>query len=169
MTLITEYYRAQNAALHATGRFGGSGFKHAVAVRDFADSLGAVSILDYGCGGSTLAASLQDRDVRQYDPAIPQFAALPEPVDLVVCTDVLEHVEPDCLDAVLAHLVSLSRLGLYLSIATRLDGKKTLPDGRNPHLLVRSADWWIDRIEALMNVECGVGDGKNVKMYCTPC
>lgn len=169
MTLITEAYRAQNAELHRSGRFGGSGFKHVAAVRDFADQLGAKSILDYGCGRGTLADALQDRDVRQYDPAIPEHAAMPEPADLVVCTDTLEHVEPECLDAVLAHLVSLSRLGLYLSIATRLDGKKTLPDGRNPHLLVRSADWWIDRMEALMNVECGIGDGKNVKMYCIPC
>lgn len=167
--LITEYYRSQNAELHRGGRFGGSGYKHAVAIADFADSIGAKSILDYGCGGGTLADALQVRDVRQYDPAIPEHAADPEPADLVVCTDVLEHVEPECLDAVLAHLVSLSRLGLYLCIATRPDSKKTLPDGRNPHLSLHVGEWWIDRMEALMTVECGIADRKKVTMWCRPC
>jgi hypothetical protein len=169
MNLISDYYRAQNAELHARGRFGGSGFKHVTAVRDFADAIGAVSILDYGCGRGTLADALQDRDVRQYDPAIPQYAADPDPADLVVATDVLEHVEPECLDAVLNHLVGLARLGLYLSIATRPDGKKTLPDGRNPHLSLHRSEWWIDRVSALVRVECGIGDAKNVKMWCRKC
>lgn len=169
MTLITEAYRAQNAELHQSGRFGGSGFKHVNAVRDFADSIGAKSILDYGCGRGTLADALQGRDVRQYDPAIPEFAAMPEPADLVVCSDVLEHVEPECLDAVLAHLVSRARLGLYLSIATRLDGKKTLPDGRNPHLLVWPAIVWRQKIVELMTIETWTGNGKSVQFWCRPC
>jgi hypothetical protein len=79
-----------------------------------------------------------------YDPAIESFSQLPSPADLVICWDVLEHVEPNCLDSVLAHIKSLAIKSVYLVIATRADSSKLLPDGRNPHLIVKPAQWWID-------------------------
>jgi hypothetical protein len=61
---------------------------------------------------------------------------------------VLEHVEEDRLDAVLDHLKTLAGKALYLVIATR-EANATLPDGRNAHLLVRSAQWWTDKLATL--------------------
>jgi hypothetical protein len=83
--------------------------------------------------------------VRNYDPGIPADSALPAPADLVVCTDVLEHIEPEHLDAVLAHIFRLAQRAVFLQIAL-FPAKKTLPDGRNAHLIVQPANWWLDKI-----------------------
>jgi len=65
----------------------------------------------------------------------------------VVCGDVLEHVEPECLDDVLAELRRVTQeVGLFVVHLTA--AKKTLPDGRNAHLIQQPADWWQARIAA---------------------
>ena len=145
--LISDYYREQNRQLHKD--LAGYGSKHRAhrfsRAREIAENVGASSILDYGCGkgisGEVLGARL-------YDPAIELLAELPDPADLVICWDVLEHIEPYYLDSVLSHIQSLAVKALYLVIATRPDSSKLLPDGRNPHLIVQPAEWWIDKIGA---------------------
>lgn len=144
--LVSEAYRQQIAAMHGSRKWGGDGAKHAAAVSTFAEQIGAVTILDYGCGRGELAKSLEPRRVSQFDPAIPGRDGMPKPCDLVVCTDVLEHVEPDRLDAVMDHLRRLTGKGAYLTIATR-PANAILPDGRNAHLIVQPAPWWTDRVE----------------------
>lgn len=84
--------------------------------------------------------------VRNYDPGIPADAGMPEPADLVVCTDVLEHIEPDHLDEVLAHIFGLARRKVILSWALT-KAKRVLPDGRNAHLIIEPAKWWVRRIK----------------------
>jgi cyclopropane fatty-acyl-phospholipid synthase-like methyltransferase len=76
-----------------------------------------------------------------YDPGIPDRAALPEPADFVVSTDVLEHVEPEKLDGVLKHIRELTKRQAYLNIHTGPANAK-LPDGRNAHLIQQPAEWW---------------------------
>ena len=51
----------------------------------------------------------------------------------MICTDVLEHIEPDCLQAVLGHLRQVSREYTFVNISTRA-AVKSLHDGRNAHL-----------------------------------
>ena len=169
MTLITEEYRAQNAALHAGGRFGGSGHKHADRIADFAATLGAKTVLDYGCGQGTLKPALPGYVVTEYDPAIPEKAAMPMPADLVVANDVLEHVEPECIEDVLVHLQSLARKGMYLAIALRLDSKKTLPDGRNPHVLVRSENWWKAKLALMLPGNYSIASAKELIVWGKVC
>jgi len=149
-SLISDHALAQNQAMHeAPEGFGGSGWKHAEAVVAFAEELGAARLLDYGCGERTLRKQLKLMEaglkLAEYDPAVPKLAADPGPADLVVCTDVLEHVEPALLDNVLTHLRALSLDGCYLSIATR-PANKLLPDGRNAHLIVEDTPWWRARL-----------------------
>jgi len=60
----------------------------------------------------------------------------------VVCTDVLEHIEPECLQTVLEHLRSLTRAVAHIVIAIKADGHKKLGDGRDPHLIIESPNWW---------------------------
>ena len=151
--LIGDEMLRQNRMLHeAPEGFGGSGWKHAEKIVEFAREIRAESLLDYGCGECTLRRHLKRLefhiDIREYDPAIPRLAKLPKPADLVVCTDVLEHVEPDKLMRVMAHLYSLSITGCYLVIATR-KANKILPNGRNAHLIVQDAAWWRHRVELL--------------------
>ena len=68
------------------------------------------------------------------------------PITVHNCSDVLEHVEPEYLDNVLETIRSLTEKVAYFVIATSLDGTKTLPDGRDPHLIVEDGEWWVDRI-----------------------
>ena len=108
-------------------------------------TIGAESAVDYGCGKGLLKKNLRIA-CTNYDPAVPEFSALPHPADLVVCTDVLEHIEPERLDSVLTHLRQLGRKGLYAVIATRPDSSKLLADGTNPHKIIKTARWWHDRL-----------------------
>ena len=147
--LITDAYREQNAVMHLSKPlYGTSGSMHVETVTDLARRYSAQSILDYGCGKGTLKHALPEDlapMVREYDPAIPGKAGWPLPADLVVCGDVMEHVEPECLAAVIGHLYGLAKVLLYAEIAT-VPAHKTLPDGRNAHLIVEPMDWWISRL-----------------------
>jgi hypothetical protein len=64
---------------------------------------------------------------------------------MVACIDVLEHIEPDCLDDVLDHLKHLTgKIGFFT--VSCIPAKKTLPDGRNAHLIQESPEWWLPKI-----------------------
>lgn len=146
MTLITEEYRALNKALHASNPlYGTSGAKHAGFIADVAKWLNATTILDYGCGKQDLGLALSHLLVTGYDPAVEGLDETPEPADLVVCGDVLEHIEPDCLEAVLDDLKRCALKGIYLVVAT-VPAKKTLADGRNAHLIQQPKEWWLPKI-----------------------
>ena len=88
-----------------------------------------------------MLALAPDLIIAEYDPAIPGKDAEPEPQDIVVCINVLEHAEPDCLADVLSHIQALS-LGGVLFIIDTVPAQKTLADGRNAHLIVEDLDWW---------------------------
>lgn len=149
--VVSDEYRALLQRAHREMDWGGSGHKQAEAVAAFADELGAEAILDYGCGQGNLAKALAARvppkRVTQYDPGIPGKDGWPKPSHLVVCSDVLEHIEPEKIDAVLSHIRALAGHGAYLVIATRA-ANKNLPDGRNAHLIIEGSQWWIDKVAA---------------------
>jgi hypothetical protein len=145
--LASPGYRAQLAAMHAqTKGWGADGAKHEKRVRKFAEELGTSAILDYGCGRETLKKALGDGfKVEGFDVGIPGKDVLPKPAGLVVVTDVAEHLEPKKLDNVLNHIHRLAEKGIYFVIATR-PANATLPGGKNAHLQVKPAEWWIERI-----------------------
>lgn len=161
MHLISEEYRAQNALKHETSTaYGNNGHLAADRVRALARTLGATSILDYGCGKRSLERAL-GYAIQNYDPAIPAYAALPQPADVVVCMDVLEHIEPECLDAVLDHLASLTKMRGYFTVAVK-PAHKHLPDGRNAHLIVEPPEWWLQKLMARWKLlEYALGDKEN--------
>lgn len=145
--LITEEYRALNRELHGRGvEYGMLGHRWKPLVEGLVHAHDYTSVLDYGCGGGTLktALALNDCRIDEYDPAIPGKDGAPSPADLVVCGDVLEHIERDCLDAVLDHLQGLARHAALLVVST-VPAKKTLADGRNAHLIVEHPTWWLNR------------------------
>lgn len=146
MTLITNEYRELNGQLHETREdYGRNGHKHIDDVRAMAHACSARTVLDYGSGKGTLAATARDLAVMCYDPAVPSVAGDPEPADLLVSTDVLEHIEPDCVDAVLDHMRAKTLKACYLVVSTK-PAKKFLADGRNAHLSVHSAEWWLEKL-----------------------
>lgn len=144
--LISQQYREQNAELHKTRTdYGAGGHRQAPQIRELANAMETRDILDYGSGKGTLADALHEFEVKNYDPAFPETSKTPQPADLVICGDVLEHIEPDCLDAVLDDLKRVTKKVLFATVATR-PAKKTLPDGRNAHLIQEDMMWWLPKL-----------------------
>lgn len=147
---ITPEYVEQNRKLHAVGNYGISGQRYATEVLRICALAGSKDVLDYGCGQRTLEKAL-GFEIRNYDPCIPGLDAPPKRADIVVCTDVLEHIELDCLDDVLDDLRRVTGKIGYFVVATR-PAKKTLPDGRNAHLIQERLSWWLPKLEARFGV-----------------
>jgi uncharacterized Rossmann fold enzyme len=149
--LISPDYVALNAQLHRENlAFGVGGTKHADTVTKLMESSKSESVLDYGCGKGYLAKALPF-PIWEYDPAIPGKQESPRPADLVICTDVLEHIEPDKIDFVLDDLKRcVKKLG-YFTIHTG-PAAKTLPDGRNTHLLQHDEKWWSEKLTKFFTV-----------------
>lgn len=145
--IISESYRKENEHLHQTSeRYGTSGAKYIGIVRPLAD-WGRKAILDYGCGKETLARSLgPGYRVSGFDPAVPERSDPPVPHPIVVCTDVLEHVEPDYLDNVLKDLRRVTVEKILIAVALS-PSSQYLQDGRNAHLILEPAEWWQKKIE----------------------
>lgn len=153
--LISELYRKTNQLLHASNpSYGAGGALWAGRVKELAKEIGPdCSILDYGCGKAKLKEALRKDGlvVHCYDPAIREFASRPAPADLVVCTDVLEHIEPQFLYHVLMDLALLTQHTAFLVACTR-PAKKRLPSGENAHLIVEGPDWWREQIGEMFSV-----------------
>ena len=144
--LISESYREQNKQLHKVGDFGNSGRKMAQCVYGMSVAHQTKNILDYGCGQRLLEKAL-GFPIKNYDPCIEGLDSPPEPANIVVCGDVLEHIEPEYLDAVLDDLKRVTHIVGMFHIDTR-PALKTLPDGRNAHLIQQPAEWWFPKLYA---------------------
>lgn len=143
--LISEEYKNLNIALHRDNlSYGVGGKDHAPVVLKLYESMHAKSLLDYGCGKGYLAKNLPF-PIWEYDPCIEGKDESPRAADLVVCLDVLEHIEPDKLDFVLNDISRCTKNTGYFVINTQ-EAKKTLPDGRNTHLIQQDKEWWREKL-----------------------
>lgn len=149
--LISEDYRRQNIELHKSPKYGIASARWGGRVISVATNNNCKTILDYGCGKGMLKRHLIHWNVAEYDPAI-EGKGVAIPCELVVCTDVLEHIEPELLDNVLEHLKSMTRKVLFCCIATKLAINHVLPDGRNPHLSFHNADWWKEKLSEYFKI-----------------
>lgn len=146
--LISDAYLEEQRRLHADPRgYGTKGRKWALYVGQVAAHHKLRSILDYGAGQGSLALELSRRgfDIREYDPAVYGKATPPEPADLVVCTDVLEHIEPDKVEAVLEHLAALT-IGALFVVISLVPTAKTLSNGDQAHISLHPPEWWAERL-----------------------
>lgn len=152
--LISEEYRRQQTKLHENPDYGVASTHFAPMVAKVCNQYAVHELLDYGCGKGRLAETLmRDRlldhpmRLQQYDPAVPEVADLPDPCQMVTCIDVLEHIEPELLDNVLDDLQRVTQeIGLF-TVST-MPAMKTLDDGRNAHLIVEGAEFWLPRFMA---------------------
>ena len=145
MDLISEEYLRLNQELHKNSpAFGKGGDKHANIVQALCRYYKTENVLDYGCGKGRLQRALPFQ-IKEYDPGILEKSIV-VPADLVICTDVLEHIEPEYLTNVLKHIASLMRIAGYFVISTILSTKE-LSDGRNTHLIVKQASWWRNKLD----------------------
>ena len=142
---ISQAYAELNKELHERDlAFGGHGDQYAKIVRRLVESKNIRSVLDYGCGKGMLAEAL-DFPIWEYDPCVAGKEAAPRPAELVVCTDVLEHIEPDLLNATLEDIKRVTLSTVFFSIHTSESGK-TLADGRNTHLIQEDLEWWTAKL-----------------------
>lgn len=102
------------------------------------------TILDFGCGKSKAVdrvASKLGLTAYRYDPAIPGLEQLPvQSADVVMNTDVLEHLDRDEVHMLLGDVRKLSDRAFF-NIATAPAGKH-LPNGENAHATVEPPEWW---------------------------
>lgn len=153
--MITDHYRDLNAQLHRERKdYGCYGHQCMPMVMVKCHELQTSHVLDYGCGKATLNQHMPFH-IDSYDPAIPKYAMDPEPADIVVCYDVMEHVEPDMVDSVLAHIATLTKQVALFQIDCR-EAKKQLPDGRNAHVSLHPPAWWKDRLDQHFEVLAAV-------------
>jgi hypothetical protein len=150
--LITDAYRAEQEALHAKGNYGTASLEYGEIVSRLVEQTGSETILDYGCGSMQNLKKVLDCEVMYlgYDPAIPEFSAK-VPSDLVVCIDVLEHIEPELLENVLDDLQQLTKRWAFMTVHTG-PARKTLSDGRNAHLIQQPPAWWLPKFFARWDV-----------------
>ncbi len=142
--LISPEYQALNYRLHSDeprygGRNKGLRWGHLLSLIQPGES-----ILDYGCGKGLMGEYLCN--VTNYDPIL--FPVEFTEHNVVACIDVLEHVEPECLTAVLTNIASLTKRLGYFVISTT-EGTRKLADGRPAHLIVRSAHWWHGKLSTV--------------------
>ena len=165
--VISDEYVRLNQQLHEENpNYGMSGSKRVNVVRYLVKELGTQDVLDYGCGKGTLAKCLEF-SIKEYDPAIPGKDSTPSPADIVICSDVLEHVEPDMLTNVIGDVARCTRQMAYLVIHTG-PAMKTLPDGRNAHLIQENRAWWYKRLSKHFTVEDMEEYGPELQVFVRP-
>lgn len=141
-----EYYMQLTEAHKTEGWNAGKSWEQHIT--EFCRRVGARSVLDFGCGKGSLQREMKRRRIQWfgYDPGVPEFSKMPKAKDVVVCTDVMEHCEPEYLDSLILQIAKLGKRGVFFNIAT--DASKTfLPDGRNAHLIQEDYYWWLKRLK----------------------
>ena len=148
---ISEEYRQLNAELHKTNKvFGNGRNKWMPCIKQIAREVSIKTVLDYGCGKGNLVEALRKVGfvVEGYDPAVAKYEAIPESgSDLVVCCDVLEHVEEEFVEDVLDRLKELSSTAFFAVIAMR-PSNKILSDGRNTHITLFPSEKWMELLQS---------------------
>lgn len=143
--LLTDNYKDQQRQLHESNNFYGTSsgiYKNEICA--LINATNPAAVLDYGCGKGG-SASFIKKPLTLYDPCIPGRDAKPLPADMVICTDVLEHIEPEFLDSILDDLQRLTKSIGFFSIHTG-PAKKVLIDGRNAHLIQEEFRWWLPKL-----------------------
>ena len=167
METISPEYLEELKELHAKRvDFGAGAHQWTPRVMDLCAEYQTYDVLDYGCGKGTLAKSMP-YEIKEYDPAIKGKDGRPALADVVVCTDVLEHIEPENLLIVLADLATLTKKVIFLVVATR-KAVKELPSGRNAHLIVENGTWWVEQLEQHFRLVSHEWDGEELVVVGEP-
>lgn len=160
MRVISDSYGEQLTKEHKSSKWGTTGSKYAgkdimelLTKRDYIRT-----VLDYGAGKGTLGQYVAEQGWKgswtNYDPGIPEYNTLPEcekQYDLVITSDVLEHIEPPFLSGVITQLGDLTGKVLYNNICcvktnkTFLDGPYV---GQDLHLTIELPTWWRNKFKA---------------------
>jgi SAM-dependent methyltransferase len=138
------------------------------------------TLIDLGCGTGRATIELQtaglfvyayditekclDAEVRGKIPFIQGCLwemDLASKKDWIFCCDVMEHIPPEHVDAVLDRIARITKKGAFFQIALWPDGFGSRI-GETLHLTVMRAEWWLEKIQKKFHVkqEAGSGDGR---------
>lgn len=117
------------------------------------------NFIDYGCGKGVLSDTLsKEFKVKsyKYDPAISKYSVLPESqFDILINTDVLEHIPESDLASIINKMCSLSNISIFvihLGLANKI-----LPNGENAHCTIKSPNEWnsilLNHYSNVINIE----------------
>lgn len=120
---------------------------------------GAKTLLDFGCGRGDAYRSphklhhqwgISRKNVTLYDPSFKQYAGRPVGrSDIVVCSDVLEHIPEEGVDRFVADLFNHAKLAVWASVCTR-PARKCFPGTDiNLHCTVKPYQWWHDTFSGI--------------------
>ena len=128
------------------------------------------TLLDYGCGKAVpyMKKKCKELGIRRpiqelcnldsfdlYDPAYPKYNKLyNKKYDIVICTDVMEHIAEQDIDYVLTEILSHSKKTVFLNISCQpalKHFKEGKFKGQNVHVSVFDGHWWSDKIKNIWN------------------
>ena len=128
------------------------------------------TLLDYGCGKAIPYSKKECKSIGLkkpvqelcnldsfdlYDPAYPKYNKLTKKkYDIVVCTDVMEHIAEQDIDWVLKDILSHSKKTVFLNISCQpalKHFKKGKFKGQNVHVSVFHGTWWSDKVKNIWN------------------
>jgi ubiquinone/menaquinone biosynthesis C-methylase UbiE len=107
----------------------------------------------YGCDISDLRNYWKDQRIDKFCKIAPahKLPYTTNRFDLVVCSDVLEHIPEKLVDDTLAELYRVGRGCYYLTICSRQDKAKNNLRERGIvelHITIKPDDWWEEKIKA---------------------
>ena len=147
--LISEEHLSKEVKRHITDpEYGGEAIEFAPQISSAINALGAEDVLDYGAGKGELHRHLVlDHRValHLYDPAIKQISELPDPHEMTLCVNVLDHVEDECIDAVLDDLKRCTLKASFIVI------------GEDD----RDMEWWLPKLTCRFRIESLVRSDKD--------
>lgn len=158
MSASQSYTRALRVQMDYQPGWATGGVRHAGIVRELIYLHSIKSVLDFGCGRGTLGNAVMCRDTkakppaiewRDYDPAIEgkhHADYFKQPVDMIVSTHSLEHIEPDELPRTWAEWRAMSPRLIYAAIPSGPATKTFAGTDRDLHLIQRPPDWWCDQL-----------------------
>jgi len=129
--------------------YGNTGSRYTKRIIDHIQQYKPESVLDFGCGKGSLAAELSKLGLRvdEYDPAIEGKEQIQQKhYDMIITTDVLEHLYEDEIQIICSDFLSLSPLTMFHVICNR-PATHLLPDGSNAHKTVKPIEWWDDKLK----------------------
>jgi hypothetical protein len=156
--LISDEYRRQLQEKHGQDdEWGNTGIRYYSTMLQLVDHFSIKSILDYGCGKGTVGKKFREdqtqpgskyADVQflEYDPGIDGKTDPTTKGELLINTDVLEHIEPELIDNVLADMGART-LRVAFMVISCVPAIHRLPDGRNAHLIIEHPNWWLEKLK----------------------
>lgn len=147
--LLREYKRMADGGQQFRGL---NILQHAKQIAGLADVFTVKTVLDYGSGAGDQWRSphkladligVRKTDVTLYDPSFQHHIVPDRKFDMVLCSDVLEHVPGDVVDEFIDSLFAHASKVVWASVCCR-PAKKSFPDGTNLHVSLHALQWWYD-------------------------